>query len=64
METIEYYAKIIFLNASAVASTAILMNSTSKRFPNGMDESGSLGGYLMEHHLGVGASAILDGQPG
>ncbi len=60
METTEYFAKIIFLNASAVASTAILMNSKSERFPNGMDESGSLGGYLMDHHLGVGAGGILD----
>ena len=60
METVEYYAKIIFLNASTVASTAILMNSTSKRYPDGMDESGSLGGYLMDHHLGVGASGTLD----
>jgi len=59
-ETIEYYAKVIFLNASTIASTAILMNSKSKRFPNGMDESGSLGGYLMDHHLGAGASATLD----
>jgi len=60
METTEYFAKIIFLNASAVASTAILMNSKSDRFPNGMDESGSLGGYLMDHHLGVGANGIMD----
>lgn len=59
-ETIEYYAKIIFLNASTVASTAILMNSKSDRFQNGMDESGSLGGNLMDHHLKVGASATLD----
>ncbi len=60
METTEYFAKIIFLNASTVASTAILMNSTSSRFPNGMDESGSLGGYLMDHHLGVGAKGHLE----
>jgi len=59
-ETIEYYSKIIFLNASAVASTAILMNSKSKRYPEGMDESGALGGYLMDHHLGVGANGILE----
>ncbi len=59
-ETIEYFAKVIFLNASTVASTAILMNSKSKRFPNGMDESGSLGRYLMDHHLGAGASASLE----
>ena len=63
METTEYFARIIFLNASTIASTAILMNSKSKRFPNGMDESGSLGGYLMDHHLGVGASGILETHP-
>jgi choline dehydrogenase-like flavoprotein len=63
METTEFFAKIIFLNASAVASTAILMHSKSKRFPNGMDESGSLGGYLMDHHLGVGARGVIDGHP-
>ena len=61
METTEYFAKIIFLNASAVASTAILMHSKSSRFPNGMDESGALGGYLMDHHLGVGASGVVEG---
>ncbi|MGJ8724481.1 MAG: GMC oxidoreductase [Roseibacillus sp.] len=60
METIEYYARVIFLNASTVASTAILQNSQSERFPEGMDESGSLGGYLMDHHLGVGAGGELE----
>ncbi len=61
METTEYFAKVIFLNASTVASTSILMNSTSDRFPDGMDESGSLGGYLMDHHLGVGAKGYIEG---
>jgi choline dehydrogenase-like flavoprotein len=61
METTEFFAKIIFLNASTVPSTAILMNSKSGRFPNGMDESGSLGGYLMDHHLGVGARGTIEG---
>jgi len=61
METTEYFAKIIFLNASAVASTAILMHSKSARYPNGMDDSGSLGRYLMDHHLGVGASGVIEG---
>lgn len=60
METTEFFAKVIFLNASTVASTSILLNSKSKRFPNGMDESGSLGGFLMDHHLGVGASAAVE----
>ena len=60
LETTEYFAKIIFLNASTVASTSILMNSKSSRFPDGMDESGSLGHNLMDHHLGVGAQGILE----
>jgi choline dehydrogenase-like flavoprotein len=60
-ETTEFFAKIIFLNASAVASTAILLHSKSKRFPEGMDESGSLGRNLMDHHLGVGATGVFEG---
>ena len=46
--TTEFFAKIIFLNASTVGSTAILMSSKSSRFPEGMDESGSLGRNLMD----------------
>lgn len=61
MKTVDYFAKVIFLNASTIASTAILMNSKSKRFPAGMDESGSLGRYLMDHHFRVGASSEVTG---
>jgi choline dehydrogenase-like flavoprotein len=61
METTEFFADLIFLNASTVASTAILLNSKSSRFPEGMDDSGTLGRYLMDHHLGVGASGVIDG---
>jgi choline dehydrogenase-like flavoprotein len=58
MESKEYFAKIIFLNAGAIQSTSILMNSKSERFPNGMgNDSDQLGRNLMDHHLGVGASA-------
>ncbi|GAB3506741.1 GMC family oxidoreductase [Spirosoma knui] len=53
----EFQAKIIFLNASALGSTFILMNSKSNRFPNGMDDSGQLGHNLMDHHFHVGATA-------
>ena len=63
LETTEYFAKIIFLNASTVASTSILMHSKSSRFPEGIDESGSLGHNLMDHHLGVGADGILETHP-
>jgi len=56
-ETYEFKAKVIFLCASAVASTSILMQSKSDRFPNGMgNDSDQLGRNIMDHHLGVGAS--------
>ena len=62
MEVREYYAKIIFLNASAFASTSILMNSKSARHPNGLgNESDMLGRNIMDHHLAVGASGNYDG---
>ena len=61
-ESQEFYAKVIFLNASALGSTWILMNSTSERFPNGMgNDSGELGHNLMDHHFRVGASGTIDG---
>jgi choline dehydrogenase-like flavoprotein len=62
LEEIEFYAKIIFLNASAMATTAILMNSKSSRFPNGLgNDSGVLGHYLMDHHFRAGATADVEG---
>ena len=61
-ETYEFKAKIIFLCASAIASTAILMQSKSDRFPNGMgNDSDQLGRNLMDHHLGAGAQGKLAG---
>jgi choline dehydrogenase-like flavoprotein len=51
LEAIEYFAKIIFVNAGTLNSTLILMNSTSSRFPQGMgNDSGALGKYLMDHN--------------
>jgi len=61
-QTYEYYAKVIFLCSSAIASTSILMQSKSNRFPNGMgNDSGELGHNLMDHHFQVGASGTFDG---
>lgn len=61
-ETFEFKAKVIFLCASAIASTSILMQSKSDRFPNGMgNDSDQLGRNVMDHHLGVGASGKFDG---
>ena len=60
-EKLFFEAEIIFCCASAIASTSILMQSKSKRFPNGLgNDSGELGHNIMDHHLGVGAYAIVD----
>ena len=64
-ETREYHefkAKVIFLCASTLGSTWILLNSRSSRFPDGMGaDSGELGHNLMDHHFRVGAYGKVDG---
>jgi len=58
----EIFAKIIFCNASTVGTTAILMNSRSETFPDGLgNSSGELGHNLMDHHYGMGAGGSLPG---
>ena len=61
-KTEEYYAEIIFLNAATVATTFILLNSTSTRFPEGLGNgSGQVGRNLMDHHKGLSITADIDG---
>ncbi|MBT8218200.1 MAG: GMC family oxidoreductase [Bacteroidia bacterium] len=61
-ESMEFYAKVIFLNASCLPTTSIMMNSTSKRFPNGLgNDSGELGHNLMDHHFKAGAVGTFNG---
>src|SRR6516225_74619 len=61
-KTYTYNAKIIFLNASALNSAWILMNSATDIWPDGLgSSSGELGHNIMDHHLGVGASGIVEG---
>ena len=61
-EEIDFYANIIFLNASTLGSTQILLNSTSGRFPNGMGNgSDQLGRNLMDHQYRAGAEADVEG---
>jgi choline dehydrogenase-like flavoprotein len=60
-EVIEYFAKIIFLNASAIWTAHLLLNSTSSRFPNGLgNDSGQVGHNLMDHHFRIGATGESD----
>jgi choline dehydrogenase-like flavoprotein len=61
-QTIEFYAHVLFLNASTVATTFILLNSVSSRFPNGFGNgSDQVGRNLMDHHKGISVSADVDG---
>ena len=61
-KTYQYFAKIIFLNASTFNSAWILMNSATDIWPDGLgSSSGELGHNVMDHHLGVGASGMVDG---
>jgi choline dehydrogenase-like flavoprotein len=61
-EVIEYYSRLIFLNASTIASAFILLNSTSSRFPNGLgNDSDQIGRNMMDHHKGSGANAVVEG---
>jgi hypothetical protein len=59
---IEYYAAVIFVNASALNSNAILLNSTSDRFPNGLgNDSGLLGKFVAWHNYRGKGSAEYEG---
>ena len=57
-----FKAKVIFLNAATVATSFILLNSTSSRFPNGLGNgSDQVGRNLMDHHKGLSAWASVEG---
>jgi choline dehydrogenase-like flavoprotein len=62
LQTVDYYAKVIFLNGSTLGTSFILLNSISKRFPNGFgNDSEQVGHNLMDHHFGVGAWGMYEG---
>lgn len=61
-EMIEFYASIIFVNASTFNSNAILLNSTSHRFPNGLGNDGNvLGRYISWHNYRGKGGAEFEG---
>lgn len=61
-KTQDYFAKIIFLNASAMNSTWVLMNSATDVWPGGLgSSSGELGHNLMDHHFRCGAGGTVEG---
>lgn len=61
-EAKEYFAKIIFVNASALNTNLILLNSTSQRFPNGLgNDSGLLGKYICFHNYRGSMNGEVEG---
>jgi choline dehydrogenase-like flavoprotein len=61
-ESVDYFSKIIFVNASALNSNLVLLNSVSKRFPNGLgNDSGTLGKYVAFHNYRASVNGIMDG---
>jgi choline dehydrogenase-like flavoprotein len=61
-QTEEFHARLIFLNAATMATAFILLNSTSRRFPNGLGNgSDQVGRNLMDHHKGLTITADVPG---
>jgi len=62
MQATEYFANIIFVNASALNTNLILLNSTSGRFPKGLgNENDILGKYVAFHNYRGKVSATHSG---
>jgi choline dehydrogenase-like flavoprotein len=58
----EVGARVVFLCASTLGTTRVMLNSTSRRFPDGIaNDSGALGRYLMDHHYQLGATGEIPG---
>jgi choline dehydrogenase-like flavoprotein len=58
----EYFARVIFVNAAALNTNLILLNSTSSRFPKGLgNDNGLLGKYVAFHNYRARISARFEG---
>ena len=61
-ETREYFARVIFLNAACLNTNLILLNSTSRRFPDGLgNDNGLLGKYIAFHNYRGNLYAVFEG---
>ena len=61
-KTYEFYAKIVFVCASALNSAWLLMNSATDVWPGGLgSSSGELGHNVMDHHYMLGAKGVVEG---
>jgi choline dehydrogenase-like flavoprotein len=58
----DFFARIIFVNASSLNSNLILLNSVSNRFPNGLgNDSGKLGKHICFHNYRGSMGGYVDG---
>ncbi|QKZ12431.1 GMC oxidoreductase [Spirosoma sp. KUDC1026] len=58
----DYFARIIFVNAACLNTNLVLLNSTSRRFPNGLgNDNGLLGRYVAFHNYRGNISASYEG---
>jgi choline dehydrogenase-like flavoprotein len=61
-QSMDFFAKIIFVNASSLNTNLILLNSTSTRFPNGLgNDSGKLGKHICFHNYRGSMYGDIDG---
>ena len=61
-EMLEYYAKVIFVNAGTLNTNLLLLNSTSNRFPNGLgNDNGLLGKFIAFHNYRAKINAEYEG---
>ncbi|GGB21223.1 GMC oxidoreductase [Puia dinghuensis] len=59
---IEYFARIIFVNAAALNSNLVLLHSTSRRWPNGLgNDNGLLGKYVAFQNYRGSLGGTVDG---
>jgi choline dehydrogenase-like flavoprotein len=59
-ERVRFSGKLVFLCASTIGSTQILLNSRSEHHPNGLaNRSGALGRYLMDHTFATGVGGNI-----
>ncbi|NGF55114.1 GMC family oxidoreductase [Parapedobacter sp. SGR-10] len=62
LEEMDFFAPVIFVNASALNTNLILLNSKSDRFPQGLgNDNGLLGKYVAFHNYTARISAEYDG---
>ena len=61
-DMLTFNANVVFMCASTLGTTQILLNSTSSSFPNGLaNSSGTLGHYLMDHHYQISGQGEVEG---